>query len=370
VHAVVDPANSEKWLNPSNQSYMQALEELANSIAALPKEIDDKDAGEQQALDRARRAVDGARSADHALGAMVPNTSSRVDVTLTSLFEEPITYAERIISSLPYMYANDPLLVNRSAKSLCASIDALRSKYPFNSASAQEATLQDLNDAFAPANGAFGIFAHLPAVSRVYLRQGATWTPNPSFRGQFSQPFLQSLNNLSEFSDALYGGDPSAGPHFDYTLTLDGTGAVPVELDVDGHTLSYHPKVDEHTHFYHPKKGRQEATGPVSAQLVWPPVTTNPTRLLVKASVELPVQIAGLWSIFRLLGSADREEGNLFIFNTVQFANGSKVLLRDNKGNAITIQIRISTSGHNPFSKGYFGKLRCENFEGWAVGKH
>ncbi|MBO0911658.1 MAG: hypothetical protein J2P13_07675, partial [Acidobacteria bacterium] len=249
VHAVVDPAHPERWLNPSNQAYMQALEELANAIAALPKEIDDKDPGQQQALERAARAVDAARSANHALGAMVPNTSSRVDVTVTSLFDEPINYAERIISSLPHMYANDPALVNRSAKSLCSSIDGLWSKYPFNRAAAQEATLQELNQAFAPGNGAFGIFAHMPAVLRVYQRQGAAWTPNPSFRGQLSQPFLQSLNNLSEFSDALYAGGPGAGPHFDYTLTLDGTGGVPVELDVDGHTLLYHPKVESHGHF-------------------------------------------------------------------------------------------------------------------------
>jgi type VI protein secretion system component VasK len=289
---------------------------------------------------------------------MIPNTSSGVDVDLKALLLEPITYAGRVIKATPIVPPPLPppdltipirVHVNQSAQVLCSSLEALRTKYPFNVASAQEATIQDVSNVFAPATGSLAQFAQSPDVSKVYLRQGQAWVPNPSFPGTFSQPFLATLNDLTAFSNAFYG-DGSGNPHFDYTLTLDGTGRVPAELDVDGHAIVYNPK-----------------KGPATARLVWPPATAAPTRLTVKAGMLFQMENSGSWSLFRLLQAADKQVGGLFVFNTIQLANGNKNLLRDNKGNPVTIQIRIDSVAANAFGKGYFAKLRCENFAGWAL---
>ena len=101
AHVLVDPANPEKWLNAGNQTYVQALEELGNSIAELPPRIKDKDAADQQAMDRANKAWKAASDAHHALGAILPNTTSQVDVDLKALLAEPITYAARVIKAVP-----------------------------------------------------------------------------------------------------------------------------------------------------------------------------------------------------------------------------------------------------------------------------
>jgi type VI secretion system protein ImpL len=358
ARAVVDPANAEKWLNSNNQAYVQGLEELADSLAAMPVRIDPKDAADQQAKDRADKALQQAIAAHHALGGLLPNTSSQVDVDLKALLQEPITYASAVIRGVPLKPPPPPppdltipirAQVNKSAQALCASVDDLRSKFPFNSGATQEATIQELSEIFAPNTGALARFAQSPDVSKTYLRQGKAWIPNPSFPGNFSQPFLQDLNAFSEFSDDLYA-DGTGNPHFDYTLTVDGTGRVPFELDVDGHAINYNPK-----------------KGPVTTRLVWPPVTNAPTRLTVKSSLPLPVQNSGLWSLFRLLQAADKQTGNVFIFSTIQFANGNKIPLQDSKGHPVTIQIRVDSAAANAFARGYFGKLRCENFAGWAL---
>ena len=358
ARAVVDATNSEKWLNAANQPYIQALEELGNSLAAMPPKIDPKEPIHQQARDRALKALEAAKAANHTLGATIPNSTSGIDVNLKALLSEPITYAERVITAVPLVPPPPPppdmtipirRQVNSSASALCASAEPIRAKYPFNVASTQEISIQELNSLFAPATGAYARFGQVPDVSKVYIRQGRAWTANTQFPGEFNQPFLQELNAWGELSEFLYA-DGTGNPHFDYNLTLDGTGNLPFDLEIDGHVLHYKPK-----------------KGPVITKLVWPPATSATTRLTVKAGMQLPVQSSGVWSLMHLLQAADKQQGNLFVYSTLQFAGGNKVPLQDSKGNPVTIQIRIDSPAAVMFNRGYFSKLRCDNFAGWAL---
>ena len=100
-------------------------------------------------------------------------------------------------------------------------------------------------------------------------------------------------------------------------------------------------------------------------KLVWPPVTNASTRLVLKSGMTLPVQNNGPWSLFRLLQAADDQNGSLFVFRTVQFAgSASHQQLLDEKGNPITVQIRVESTVGNIFGRGYFSKLQCG---GWAL---
>lgn len=352
---LVDPANREKWINSANGPYVQALQELGSSLAGLPPKNDPKDPVNQAAFDRANKALAAATTAYNALGATIPNTSSGVDLDLKALLKEPITFAGRVIASMPSPPPPPDMMipirrnVNQSAKNLCDSIDALRTKYPFNSTAAQEATLQDIAAVFAPQVGTLAQFAQSTDVQKVYQHQGAVWAPNQAIQGEFSQPFLASLNTMSAFQAALYP-DANGAPHFDYNVTLDGTGHVSFDLNVDGHALSF---------------GHKKAQ--TSARLVWPPTTNQPTSLDVKAGQSLQMQETGPWSLFRLLQLADKQEGGLFVFSTIRLANGNQNPLRDSHGNPVQVQIHIDSAAANAFSKGYFGKLHCDNFTGWAL---
>ncbi len=352
---IVDPAGREKWINSANGPYVQALQELGISLAGLPAKNDPKDPVNQQAFDKANKALAAATTAYNTLGAMIPNTTSGVDLDLKALLREPIMFAGNVIAKVPTPPPPPDLMipirrnVNQYAKTLCDSLEALQTKYPFSSVGTQEATLQDIATVFAPQVGTLAQFAQANDVQKVYQHQGAVWAPNPAIQGEYSQPFLASLNTMSAFQSTLYP-DPSGNPHFEYNVTLDGTGHVSFDLNVDGHALSF---------------GRKKAQ--TSARLVWPPTTNQPTALNVKAGQPLQMQETGPWGLFRLLQLADKQQGGLFVFSTIRLANGNQNLLRDSHGNPVQVQIHIESAAANAFSKGYFGKLRCDNFTGWAL---
>lgn len=368
---VTDPASRDKWINSNNQGYIQALEELGNSMAAMPPVIDDADPQSQQAVIRVKTAIASARTAHHALSGMIPSTSSGVDTDLMALLKEPIDNAENLYDHLPRknVVVIDPLPaikrgVNDSAKALCASLDNLHTKYPFSSTANEEATPQDLNAVFGP-GGTLAQFAQNHEVQQAYQHPGPAWVPNPALTNvEFVQFFVQSLNNMSAFKAALYP-DESGNPHFDYTLTLNGTGRFWSDLTVDGHDLSFGQeshgillKVDP---FLHKKKAHP------SAQLVWPPTSYQPTVLSVKAGQEVKLQErGGTWTLFHLLQEADKQEGGLFVFNNIRIANNLNPLT-DSHGNPVQVLIRIDSPAAAVFGKGYFGKLRCENFAGMAL---
>jgi len=125
---------------------------------------------------------------------------------------------------------------------------------------------------------------------------------------------------------------------------------VSFDLNVDGHALSF---------------GHKKAV--TSARLVWPPTTSQPTSLDVKAGQPLQMQETGPWGLFRLLQLADKQQGGLFVFSTIRLSNGNQNPLRDSHGNPVQVQIHIDSTAANAFGKGYFGKLRCDNFTGWAL---
>jgi type VI protein secretion system component VasK len=357
VHAVVDPTNSQKWLNDKNQEYVKALENLSNALQAIPPRIDRAAAPDTQAVEQATKAVTDATTALHALEGLFPNTPSQIDVDLKNLLREPINYASAVIVRVPVKAPPPPppsaielarpviAHVNRAERDLCASVASIESKYPFDGMATQEATAQDLNQVFAPSTGSLAQFILLPEVSKAYVHQGRAWAAKPDFPATYSQPFLLELNTLSEFSEELYSEGGSA-PRFDYTVTLDGTGKVPFELDVDGHVIKFTP-----------------GKASIPTKLVWPPLTTTPTKLTLKTGLKggltLPVQSSGPWSLLHLLQGADDQSGNLFTFRSLQFAS-RHVPLQDSKGNPVTIQIRVDSIAGNVFGKGYFAKLRCD----------
>ena len=377
VHAMVDPGSPNKWLNEKNQPYMKALGDLSDALQTLPGQVHNDVPLETQELQGAKTALLAADSALHGLAANFPNTASGVDVDLENLLREPIEQARRTIAGVAVLKAlpagptvvgaaggapppapADPgaglkvkatiHAVNASAVQLCSTTASLQKKFPFDATSGTDASLDDLNQLLQPGTGAYSQFANLPEVSKTYNHAGRVWAAK-EFPANYSQPFVTTLNSLGETEDEMYG-EGSAMPHVDLTLSVDGTGKLPFELDVDGHTIKFTPG---------------KPTPPM--RLVWPPVTSAPTKLVLKTGGKGPgrvVQFEGPWSLFRLLQNADDQSGNVFTFRSERIANSLMPLTND-KGGPATVQIRIDSAASNLFGKGYFARLRCG--ETWAL---
>jgi type VI secretion system protein ImpL len=372
VHAMVDPGSRDKWLNDKNQPYIKALNDLSDAIQTLPTEVHTDVPLEAQELMQARTAISAADTALHALEANFPNTPSgiNVDLDLENLLREPIDLARKTVSAIAIVKPAPPpgppgpppvdlsalvkikntiKLVNGSAQGLCSASASLQSKFPFDATSPTDVTLNEFNQLLQPGTGVYSEFSTSTDVSKTYNHTGRVWAGNPAFPATFSQPFLITLNNLGEVEDELYG-QGSNTPHADLTLSVEGTGRIAFELDVDGHTMKYQPG---------------KTTPPL--RIVWPPITNSPTRLVLKNGAKgsnMAVPFAGPWGLFHLLQAADDQSGNVFTFRTVQLAR-SPIPLMSEKGVAGTIQIRVEGTASNIFTRGYFSKLRCNDT--WAL---
>ena len=370
IHTMVDPRSTNKWLNEKNQPYMKALADLSDALQTLPSQVHNDVPLETQELQTAKTTLLAADSALHSLAANFPNTASGVDIDLENLLREPIDQARRTVSNVAILKTPaaggaapapvagptvDPgaLLkirasirqVNLSAAGLCSTLAGLQHKFPFDGTSTTDASLDEINGLLQPGTGTYSQFANSPDVSRTFTHAGRIWSAKSDFPANYSQAFVGTLNNLGEVEDEMYG-QGSTAPHLDLTLTVDGTGKLPFELDVDGHTIKFTP-------------GKPVA--PV--RLVWPPVTNAATRLVLKASKkgnDLPAQYAGPWGLFHLLQAADDQSGNVYTFRSVRFANSLMPLTND-KGGPATVQIRVDSAASNLFGRGYFAKLRCND---------
>jgi type VI secretion system protein ImpL len=387
VRVMVDPQDRDKLLNEKNQAYMKGLEDLSNAMTSLPPQVHTDAAAEMQALQQAKSALDGANSALHTLSGLFPSTSEGIDVDLANLLREPIDFAGNAIKNVALITpaptpppapvtATPPTVpapvpapvplpttppppdmrpvrlkamiarVNQSALNLCAVTGALQQKFPFDATAPQDVTVEELNQTLAPGTGSYSQFSASTDVAKTFVHQGRTWAGKPEFQATYSPLFLNTLNNLGDIEEVLYG-EGNSSPHFDYTVSVDGTGKIPFELDIDGHTIKFQPG---------------KVTPPV--KLIWPPVTNLPTQLKVIAKNGQFTERKGPWGFVHLLQDADEHNGNVFTFRTVQFAHGLNPLKSD-KGVAGTIQIRIDSPAINIFTRGYYSKLRCA--DSWAL---
>jgi type VI protein secretion system component VasK len=377
VRIMVDSQDRDKLLNDKNQPYMKGLENLSAAIAGLPAQVHMDVPMEMQELQQAKAALDGANSALHSLSGLFPSTPEGIDIDLTNLLREPIDFANKVIRNVavikpapatvaasglpPSPSAAAPSApdisgqlrlkatiarVNQVAQNLCAVSGAIQQKFPFDANSPEDATMDELNQVLAPGTGAYFQFSASTDVAKSFLHQNRTWAGRSEFQATYSPVFLSTLNSLGEIEETLYG-DGSTNPHFDYTVTVDGTGKIPFELDVDGHVIKFQPG---------------KVTPP--AKLVWPPVTDQPAQLKVISKNGQSTQRTGPWGFIHLLQDADEHNGNVFTFRTVQFAHGLNPLKSD-KGVAGTIQIRIDSPAIAIFTRGYYSKLHC--LDSWAL---
>lgn len=318
----------------NNQSYLNGLLGLQSAL----EQIGSGAPGEMQ-VHRVSLEAESARMAARRLGQNFrPDTEGDVDRQTLRLLEEPITQVMGMLGTL------GPAQINGEAAKLCSDARGLLGKYPFNTSSKVDATIDELNMVFRPGSGSLWVF-HQNHLRTLLTRQGAEYVPSGSGTVKVTPQFLQFFNRAAAFSEALYG---SAGtqPKLEFTLrSMPADGVRGLTIQLDGQAL------------------KSSGTGGASKSFHWP---GNPNEASLAANLggsDLGLlEYGGLFALFRLFGDADRWRpvGNAYEFNWQPRQGQSNQPMTTAGGKPLTIQYQAEFGTTAPvFAKGYLNGFSC-----------
>ncbi len=205
---------------------------------------------------------------------------STVLVKTENLLREPITRVSPFLKPKPDA-------INAAAGGLCRSIQPLLSKYPFNSGSKVDASLDEVNAFLKPNDG------QLSQLYNTTLKQLLTPSGSEYLRATgapfaVTEGFLQFFNRAAHLSQALYNNN-APQPTLSFTMqAIPAPDVNHISLQINGQTLSSDLKA-----------------GANSQVFTWP--GTSPSAALDVKFGDTEFNIShstGLWAIWHLLDEA------------------------------------------------------------------
>ncbi len=322
LQTVVPPANTAVYVQGANQPYMNALSQLQISIDAAAKQPNDAATAQTLSDARAARASMVQLTRPFAIDA-----EGHVDQISAKLLADPITYAENLLR------AAAPAELNAKGAAMCQQIHPVLAKYPFNTNSQTDATLQDVTTVFKPKDGVLWQFVD-QNLQKVVQRQGSQYVANATGGVTVTPQFLGFINRALAFSENAFPAGATA-PHFKYSIKPDLSPDMDsVKLTIDGQTAVYNRP-------------------PAAKQFDWPGSTPG-EQLTVTFQGGKTFDYApheGLWSVFRFVADANARVGNIIEMTLTSGRSNQPV--RNPAGQPVTVKFEITA---NPpiFDKGYF----------------
>jgi type VI secretion system protein ImpL len=285
VQLVTPPGCIRQLVGSAANPYVGALGNLSNAL----KGIGPASKPDPTASAASQGAVSNALNAETALALGFQSDPSDPKATVLtksgSLLKDPITGVPPTLQEL----SAGP--VNAGAGAACAAINPLFRKYPFNPASKEDATLQEVNEALNPQTGKLWAFINSPLMLPYLQKSGTQYVAAIGQTATVTPPFLNFVNRAALMTQAFYAGGNTASPNMTFTMqALPAQDVDHISLAIDGGTLAGDPK----------DKPSQAFAWPGSAPGV---------NLLVRfgSSPDLTVvQTSGLWAIWHFLDTAER----------------------------------------------------------------
>ncbi len=334
VHQVVPPSQTDRYIGPTNQTYMNSLLQLQNSIEQAANAPTVDPAMASATLQNANSAKLGTRQVAQAFRI---DPEAHLETKVEKLLQDPITNAEALLRGL------GPAELNAKGKGLCSQFSAVVTKFPFNPKAQAEATLDEVASLLRPQTGALWTF-YEANLKNLVQKQGTQYVAAPGAPMPVNPAFLAFFNQAARFSDALYHGGQT--PRLEYTLQPQQSDQVEhMQLNVDGQSASF-------------------AGAGGGKKFIWPGSGAQDLRLSVKlqGGTDLEVQNRqGLWSLFRFFADADQFSpaggGYSLAWIVRQGREGRPVMVG---GKPLTYRFLLDTAGAPPvFSKEYLSNLRC-----------
>ncbi|MBZ5561570.1 MAG: hypothetical protein LAP13_04030 [Acidobacteriia bacterium] len=331
VQSVVSPNCQDQYISPSNTPYINALGGLQGCLdRANNSPPDQKEAAKSGCLNDVTTAQQAARQISQTFKI---DRDNHIDQTTLALLLAPITPISAVLRPGPV-----------SGAGLCSQFNPLRLKFPFNSRSSSEASVQEIGAFFDPASGALSQFYNA-ALKNLLLPQGTGYIANPAGTQKVNSEFLSFFNRASAVGRALY---PAPGQmQYRYALRPHPTDTVSsINLNVDGQTLNF------------------SGGSAQFKQFTWPGTAAQGVRLTVKISGGSELGFPnydGLYGVFHFFADADRSQASGSV-QTIQWvlrvAGGRPVTTP--AGKPVTVEFDLDTGGLPPIlQRDYLSSLAC-----------
>ncbi len=334
----VTPSNcADRYVQEHNSPYVSALESLQTSIDRVAK------AGTDIKDDLISQTASDAANAYRATRQIAQNfridRDGNVHTMVQKLMEDPIRQAEALLGRL------GPAQLNSEGQRMCGEFFQLAKKYPFDTGSKIDATLDDVNAIFRPGDGKLARF-YENDLKNYMEKTGSGYTRKSDSRLQITDAFLRFFERAMAFSSAMYKSG-AMNPSLSYSMrALPAEGLKSVTLSLDGQVL---------------KAG---AGGGQSQDFTWPGTTVHAANLAGSfGDADLGfITYDGLWAAFRFFGDADRFQaaGNVYTLQWVPRQGQAGQPIRLDSGKTLTLPFQLDLKGAPPvFQKGYLSGFHC-----------
>ena len=237
-----------------------------------------------------------------------------------------------------------PAQLNTEGQRLCTEFAGLAHKYPFDTASKTDATLDEIDTIFRPGDGRLAAFYE--GTLKNYLdRQGSEYVRKSGGKVQITDGFLRFLNRATALSDALYKNG-SKSPSLTYNMkAMPAEGLRSLTLTLDGQVL------------------KSSGAGGESKDFVWPGPSHNANMSGNMGGPDLGLVTTdnSLWSVFRFFADADRFQaaGAGYTLQWVPRQGQAQQPMRIGD-KALTLPYLLDLKGAPPiFQKGYLSGFQC-----------
>jgi len=323
-HAVVPAPCLAKYVQQTNQNYMDKLIDLQGKLESLGDKPPSADSAAPSLA-----SADAARTATKQL----TNTFGTSDVALgakNDLLLQPITIAEGLLKGA------GPAELNAGGKGMCNDMKGVLAKFPFNPAAKTDVTIQELNSFLAPADGALWKFWD-KSLQKYVTRDGAEVAGATI---KITPAFAFFLSRAWAFTQAVYPNN-AANPKLPYKMRwVADPEYEKLTLALDGQSAEF------------------SADTPAK-DFVWTGSGDGFKDLAEKAKGGDPYHFAveaNPWGIFHFVHDADRQTGNITELFSKSGAANTHLKLPSGKDVSVKLEI---TASPQVFDKSYFGSLKC-----------
>jgi type VI secretion system protein ImpL len=338
VSFVTPPGCLDRYIGGSNQNYMNALVALQSSLDAVVRARNPNDPSVNATLQLASSAKISVRQLAQNFRI---DKENHIDQQSEKILMDPITYIEGLLGRLA------PAQINGEARRFCQDFQGVVNKYPFNTSSQIDATLDEINRVFKPGSGTLWVF-YDQNLKTYLIKQGSQYAPNTADATiRVTPAFVSFFNRAASFSDALYRTNPQGDPLVNYSMrAVASEGIQSLTLTLEGQTL------------------KSNAAGGQQANFQWPGQRAHEARMA--GSLGGPefglLTYNGLWAVFRFFGDADRWQpaGAGFNFEWVPRQGQSNQPMTLSSGKPLTVRYFLEMGTQEPiFRKNYLAGFNC-----------